>query len=203
MTAAEELKIINRVILGDRDAFSRIVLENQQNVYALALKMTKNDQDALDISQEAFLKAFRSVSSFRGGSRISVWLYRITYNLCLDHLRSRSRTEAVSLTRDDDESSFADIPDREAGPQEKLERKELREGLYAAVDSLSPEHREIFMLREFTGLSYAEIALELSISEGTVKSRLARARRAIADFLIKNGTIDRRPRQNIGEEGTK
>ena len=71
------------------------------------------------------------------------------------------------------------------------------------LDSLSPEHREIFMLREFTGLSYAEIALELSISEGTVKSRLARARRAIADFLIKNGTIDRIPRQNIGEEGTK
>ena len=129
MTTEEELKIIKQVTDGDTDAFEGLVLANQKNVYNLAFKMTGNEEDALDISQDTFIKAFEQLSGFRGESRFSVWLYRLTYNLCVDFLRKRQRTKESPLTYTDDDGDVAElqIPDMRSLPERDALRRELRE----------------------------------------------------------------------------
>jgi len=160
--------------------------------------MTGNEEDALDISQEAFLKAFRQIGSFRGESRFSVWLYRLTYNLCIDFLRKKPRSSAVSLSYQDDsgETQDVEIPDVRELPEETALRHETRTAIEAGINELSTQHREILVMREITGMSYGEIAETLSLSEGTVKSRLARARLNLASILTKNGTFPTSFRHN-------
>ena len=191
MTVDEELELIRRVLDGDANAFEGLVLANQKNVYNLALKLTNSEQDALDLSQEAFIKAYRLLGSFRGESRFTVWLYRLTYNLCLDFLRKKTREKTVPITyqNDDDEAFDLEIPDMRSLPEDSVMHKELRETLAASVNELNPQHREIFVMREITGMSYAEIAETLGLSDGTVKSRLARARLSLANILMKKGTF--------------
>jgi len=192
MTSEEELQIINAVLNGDTNAFEKLVLANQKNMYNLALKMTGNQDDALDISQEAFLKAYRQLDGFRGESRFSVWLYRLTYNLCIDFLRKKPRSMGViSLTYQDDSGDIQDIeiPDIRNLPEEGALREETRKAIASGIDELSQRHREILVMREITGMSYSEIAETLNLSEGTVKSRLARARLSLANFLVKKGTF--------------
>ena len=191
MTSEEELQIINIVLNGDSNAFEKLVLANQKNMYNLALKMTGNEDDALDISQEAFLKAYRQLDSFRGDSRFSVWLYRLTYNLCIDFLRKKPRTGVISLSYQDDSGDIQDleIPDMRNLPENGILRKEIRNAIAAGINELSQRHREILVMREITGMSYGEIAETLNLSEGTVKSRLARARLSLVDFLVKKGTF--------------
>ena len=195
MTKREEDEVIKRVLSGDKNAFSDIVTENQKNVYNLVLRMTQNEQDALDISQDVFIKAYTSLSGFNGQSRLSVWLYRIAYNTCLDYIRKNQKTDSVPLAGGDDDSPAGQLPDERYEPERQLEQAELRDALNEAVESLSDEHRQIMIMREYSGMSYSEIGSALGINEGTVKSRLARARRAAADFLIKNGTIEQIKRQ--------
>ena len=192
MNPEEELKIIQRVIDGDRNAFEELVLNNQKNVYNLALKMTRNEEDALDISQEAFLKAFRQIGSFRGESRLSVWLYRLTYNLCIDFLRKKPRSQTVSLTYDDDESGETtniEVPDLRNLPEDIAVRAETRRTIAAGINELGHKHREVFVMREVTGMSYDEMAVTLGVNVGTVKSRLARARTRLSEILINKGTF--------------
>lgn len=194
MTKREEDELVRRITDGDTEAFSYIVETNQKNVYNLALRMTANEDDALDISQEVFIKAYTSLSGFKGQSRLSVWLYRITYNTCLDYIKKTRRIQTESLS-DDDESPPVQLPDMRYEPENELSRKELKAALDRAIDSLSEEHRKILIMREYSDMSYAEIGLALGINEGTVKSRLARARKAAADYLIRSGTIEGFPRQ--------
>ena len=190
MTLDDELRIIQRVLDGDRNAFEELLLANQKNVYNLALKMTGSEEDALDISQEAFLKAYRQLGSFRGESLFSVWLYRLTYNLCIDFLRKKPRTGVVSLTQqDDDDTRDIEVPDVRELPEDRLLRKETRKTIAACIDKLGSKHREIFVMREITGMSYVDIASVLQINEGTVKSRLARARASLANILMEKGTF--------------
>lgn len=189
MTRDDEMAVIARVLDGETDAFEALVTANEKNVYNLALRMTKNQQDALDISQDVFLKAYTSLSSFRGECRFSVWLYRMTYNVCIDYIR-RTKNAPVSLTPDeDDEHPALQIPDHRPGPAEEAERRELINEVNLAVDELSDEHRSILVMREMSDMSYTEIAQALDINEGTVKSRLSRARRNLAGILIKRGTF--------------
>jgi len=191
LTVDEELAIIKNVLEGDRNAFEELVLSNQKNVYNLALKMTKDEEDAMDISQEAFLKAYRQLESFRGDSRFSVWLYRLTYNLCIDHIRKKPRAKVISITYQDDESDVHDleIPDVRNLPEDIAMRKESREEIVESIEELGPKHREILIMREITGMSYEDIAGTLKISEGTVKSRLARARVRLSSILAEKGTF--------------
>ena len=202
MTSEEELEVIQKVLGGDRNAFEEIVLANQKNVYNLALKMTKNEEDALDISQEAFLKAYRQLEGFRGESKFSVWLYRLTYNLCVDFLRKKPRAGVISLTYQDegDESHDLEIPDVRNLPEDSLIRRETRESIAESINALSPRYREILVMREITGMSYGDISETLNISEGTVKSRLARARLSLANILVENGTISERYRHKERKE---
>ena len=190
MTAEEEQEIIRRVLDGDRNAFEELVLANQKNVYNLALKMTSDEEDALDISQEAFIKAYRQLSGFRGESRFSVWLYRLTYNLCIDFLRKKPREAAVSLTsRDDDDPRDVEIADFRYLPEDDVIRRETRKAITESIGELAPQHREILVMREITGMSYADISSVLKISAGTVKSRLSRARLSLAGILTDKGTF--------------
>ena len=188
---SKELLIIKRVLGGDKDAFEELVLANQKNVYNLALKTLGNEEDALDISQEAFLKAFVQLESFRGESRFSVWLYRLTYNLCVDFLRKKPRVAALSLTLPDDSNDAADfdVPDTRELPEDVLLRGESRDIIASSIEELQHDHREILIMREITSMSYGEIASALNINEGTVKSRLARARQNLVSILIKKGTF--------------
>lgn len=191
MTREEELEIILRVRAGDTDAFEALVLEHQNKVYSLALRMVGNEEDARDMAQEAFIRAFNSLASFRGESKFSVWLYRLTSNICIDFLRGRAKRRTVSLNWEDEdgEEGELEIPDERFSPEARLERTELRESVRRGLDSLSPEYREILLLREINGLSYDEISRALNLEEGTVKSRIFRARKNLSEFLIREGNI--------------
>lgn len=191
MTPEEEREYISRVLSGDRNAFEALVEANQRNVYNLAYKMTRNEEDALDISQEAFFKAYKSLASFRSESKFSVWLYRLTYNLCVDLARKKSRASVVSMSvaDDSDETVEVQIPDVRALPEEEVERRELRHAITEGIAALPEKHRAVLLMREDSGLSYTDIALALDISEGTVKSRISRARRALMTLLVQNGTF--------------
>jgi RNA polymerase sigma-70 factor (ECF subfamily) len=191
MTSAEELLVIERVNGGDTGAFEELVVDNQKKVYNLALKMTGNENDALDISQEAFLKAYTGLKNFRADSRFSVWMYRLTYNLCIDFIRKKQRTPSSSLTYldDDGEAIELEVPDFRYSPENEAERRELREEIAGGINRLPVKHSQILVMREITGMSYYDIADTLGISEGTVKSRLSRARQGLVNILNKNGTF--------------
>ncbi len=191
MTKEEEQALIERVVAGDRAAFEPLVTENQTRVYNIALRMLGNEADAYDAAQETFFRAYSSLSSFRGDSRFSSWLYRLAGNICIDLLRSRKWGKLVSLNDldDDGEESELDIPDERFCPETELEKKELRESVSRAMARLPEEYRRILTLRELGGLSYEELAAELSLEPGTVKSRLNRARKRLCEILLRDGNF--------------
>lgn len=182
---------MRRVLEGDVNAFEDLVTEHEKGVYAIAQRMTGNAEDAADMTQETFIKAYNSLSSFRGDSKFSVWLYRIATNVCLDFLRSRSRKPTVSLSVEDDdgEETQMDIADESQSPEQLLERGLTRDAVRRGLKSLSPEYRQILLLREIQGLSYEEIAEALALEVGTVKSRIFRARKRLCAFLLQDGNI--------------
>jgi RNA polymerase sigma factor (sigma-70 family) len=202
MTVSEELALIERVRSGETEAFELLVLDNQKKVYNLALKMTGNENDALDISQEAFIKAYTGLKNFRAESRFSVWLYRLTYNLSIDLIRKNQRTQVTALTYIDDNGDYADfeIPDFRYAPESETEKRELREAISKAIDELPDKHREILIMREFSAMSYEDIAVTLGVSDGTVKSRLSRARQGLVQLLNKYGTFSQSNRHKSGKE---
>lgn len=191
MTLEQEAAIVRKVLGGDANAFETLVLEYEKNVYNIALRMTGNSEDAADMTQEAFIKAYNSLQSFRGDSKFSVWLYRIVSNVCLDFLRSKNRRPTVSLSVEDDDGEDAqlDVADESQSPELLLDRKLTRDSVRRGLDSLPPDYRQILLLREIQGLSYDEIAQALSLEVGTVKSRIFRARKRLCTFLIDDGNI--------------
>ena len=197
-----EEEIIQRVIGGDKNAFEGLVLTNQKNVYNLALKMTRNEDDALDISQEAFIKAFKQLRNFRGDSRFSVWMYRLTYNLCIDFIRKKPKNNTTSLYYEDEggETAPLEIPDIRDLPEDSVLRTEMRKNIDEGIKDLPLKHREVLVMREIAGMTYDEIAKTLRINEGTVKSRLARARLKLIDILKEKGTFPDSYRLNKREE---
>ena len=191
MTREQEAAVIQAVLDGDVNAYEALVKKYEKNVYNLALRMTGNSEDAADMAQEAFIKAYNSLTTFRGDSKFSVWLYRIVSNVCLDFLRSRSRKQTVSLLteNDDGEEVELDIADETHSPEKLLDRSLTRDAVRRGLAALPPDHREILLLREIQGLSYEEIADVLGLEAGTVKSRIFRARKKLCSFLIKDGNI--------------
>lgn len=191
MTEVSEKKIIEKVLGGDANAFEELVLKYEKTVYNLALRMVGDRDDAFDMTQEAFIKAYGSLSSFRGDSKFSVWIYRITTNVCLDFLRSKSRKQQVSLTvsDDDDEDAQLDIPDPKADPEQQLIKKISMQSVEEGLKTLPDKQRQILVMRELGGMSYAEIGAALSLEEGTVKSRIFRARKRLCTFLLDSGNI--------------
>ena len=193
----DEKAVIERAKAGDTDAFEQLLVANQDNVYRLALKMTKNEQDALDISQEVFIKMYTSLSGFRGESRFSVWLYRLTYNQCMDFLRKKSGENIISLNKENErgEEYEIEIPDLRNIPEENLLKKEKTKIIAESIKELPKKQYEVLVMREISDMSYSEIAETLDISEGTVKSRISRARLNLANTLVKKGTFPQNFRQ--------
>ena len=202
MKTLDELRLIEKAKKGDLKAFENLVKLHEKNVYNLALKLLKNREDAQDAAQDAFLKAWINLKSYRGESKFSAWLYRLTYNTCLDLLRKAKKGEVISLTTDDEEEKVADIRDDAISPEECTIKKEEQKAVRDAVDALPEEYRQIIIMREFTGMSYSEIGNAMGISEGTVKSRLARARQKLAESLRKTGTFSDIDRHKNSKEVT-
>ncbi|WP_366924525.1 sigma-70 family RNA polymerase sigma factor [Metallumcola ferriviriculae] len=180
-------RLLERSRAGDVDAFQELINQYEKKIYTIAYRFMGNHEDASDLAQEAMLKAFRSISKFRGEASFKTWLYHITANVCRDELRKRSRRHEVSL---DEPLVFdeGEVPKQTAdwsGVPEKLyEERELQEYLNGLIQKLTPEYRMVIVMREIQELSYEEIAIKLDCSLGTVKSRLNRARKALKDKIV-------------------
>lgn len=179
LNARDETQMIAAVLSGDHHLFHDLIRPYERSVYVMALSFLKNEADAEDVAQEAFLKAYRNLSAFRGESKFSTWLISITLNEARGRLRQQkaSKLESLDVDPEDDASATpAVLRDWREIPSEALERKEIRHMLKAAIDELPPSYREIFLLRDVEEFSIAEAAEALRISPVLVKVRLHRAR---------------------------
>ncbi len=178
MIDIKEVELIKKAAKGDPNAFETLMLQYQTPVYNLCYRILGNPEDAADMTQETFLKAWKNLEGFHMESSLSTWLYRLANNCCLDLLRSKKRKPTISIVREDDdgeELSF-DPVDPSPQPDELLIRKEENAILKEALLSLDEQQRAILTLRVVNDMSYEDIGSVLQIKEGTVKSRLARAR---------------------------
>ena len=182
MTEAELILAAQR---GDDDAFESLVRLYEKRVFALALRMCGNSEDAAEISQEVFLSAWQSLKFFRRESSFSTWLYRLTSNASIDLLRKQKRP---TLSIEDEELNI-DLPDSSPTPEEALERSALRAEVEKGLQALSPDHRQVLVLREMHQLSYNEIADTLQMDVGTVKSRICRGRKQLRKILLERGNF--------------
>lgn len=189
MIEIEELQCIKKAAQGDASAFEELVVRYREQVYRLCLRMSGNAEDAADLTQEAFVKVWKNLDSFQFDAAFSTWLYRLTSNCCLDFLRSRKRRPTVSLTMETEEEDeqTIELPDDRPTPEEAAILKEERENLRLAMQTIDPEQRQILTLRVVNDLSYTDIAQVLGIREGTVKSRLSRARESLRKKLTEIG----------------
>lgn len=174
---------------GDQDAFAELVRLYEKRVFALTMRMCRNPEDAAEAAQEAFLSAWQGLRFFRGEASFSTWLYRLASNACVDLLRREGRHRAAAGASLDDEEMKIDAVDPAPSPQDVAERRELREQVEAGLAALSPEHRQVLVLREMHQLSYDEISQVLSLDVGTVKSRISRGRRQLRKFLLESGNF--------------
>jgi RNA polymerase sigma-70 factor (ECF subfamily) len=177
-----EAALIQRCAARDEDACSELVSEHQRMVYQLSLNLLGDHNEALDLSQEVFLRVFRTIHGFRGQSALRTWIYRIVVNQARNRQRwwrRRHRAQQVSL--DEHIQNHGDFPEQSDGgsPDRMLGRKELADRIRAALDRLPFDQKTALVLREIDGLSYEEIGFSLGVAVGTVKSRLARARESL------------------------
>ena len=196
----QEHNLIQAARNGDQAAFGELVQQYQKRVFALAVRMCPTPELAEEAAQEAFLAAWQGLPFFRGDSAFATWLYRLTSNACVDLLRKENRHQGPSL---DDETVSAEVPDPTPTPEKAVEQQELRRQIEAGLQTLSPEHREVLILREIQQLSYDEIADVLSLDLGTVKSRINRGRRQLREFLLKQGNFLSSAASNKTERGLR
>ncbi|MBQ9198099.1 MAG: sigma-70 family RNA polymerase sigma factor [Clostridia bacterium] len=162
------------------ERFEALAAEHERMIYLLCLRMMGNEMDAQDCAQETLLSAYRAFEGFRGEADVKTWLYRIAYNTCLDALRKRK--EHLSL--DSLQEAGADFAaDRSSQPEQAADRRELRRQIRQALAALPEDQRAVMILRDFQDTPYEEIARILEISEGTVKSRLSRAREKVKNYI--------------------
>ena len=195
-----EKELVRAAQRGDDSAFEELVRTYEKRVYHLALRMCGNVDDAYEVAQEAFLSAWKRKRFFRGDSSFSTWLYRLTSNAAIDFLRRQRRqggSDGVSL---DDEDTFLEVADPAPSPHQQAERLELRDALARGLGALSPEHRQVLLLRELQGLTYEEIAAALELDLGTVKSRIARAREKLRKYLVASGNFSGYLPSNLAEK---
>jgi len=180
---------------GDKNAFRSLVERHQHKVYAVALGIVKNPDDARDLVQEAFLKVWKSLGSFQGQSAFYTWLYRIVTNLGIDHLRKVRAKVEYDDSRVHDEHDIAEgdhIVPQTAGlhPGRALESKETGLAIQRALDTLSDNHRAVLVMREVEGMSYRDMARAMGCSEGTIMSRLFHARKKMQAALAEHVKVE-------------
>ncbi len=184
---ADDRTLVGRATGGDRDAFGALVQRHQDRVFNLAFQVVRNREDALDVAQEAFAKAFASLSNFKGDASFTTWMHRIVVNLAIDCLRRRRRGDPTEyddrLAVPEDGEHGPAAPD---DPETTLGRRQVQSLLSRGIAALPPAHRAVLILREIEGLSYEEIAQAVGCSLGTVMSRLFYARRKLQKVLRPN-----------------
>ena len=184
----DETALVNQAREGDARAFSELVRRYENKIFRLALHITQNREDAEDVLQETFLKAYEHLDQFQGNARFYTWVVRIAVNQALMKLRKRKSDKAVSLdeTIDTGEDTVArEIADWDENPEQRYSREELGSILESAVESLTPTYRTVFVLRDLDELSTEETAEALGLSIPAVKSRLLRARLQLRDKLTR------------------
>jgi len=182
----EDLLLVERCKCGDQVAYGQIVRKYQNSVYNLCRKMVRNPEEARDLAQEAFVKTFASLERYNPVYAFSSWLFKITSNLCIDHIRKqRMRLFSIDDPVDGDEGPlFRELADPRRRPDEVSEDSELRAAIEGAVGRLPEHYRVILVLRHQEQLSYEEIAAALEIPLGTVKARIHRAREGLKTHLV-------------------
>lgn len=182
---ASEAELVARAQTGDEPAFEELVRRYRNDVYGLSFHFLRNREEAWDVSQEVFIKAYRSLKRFRGDSGFKTWLLRITANHCKDHFKKR-KLATVSIDALPTQDFFAGPGD----PEKSLRNSELGQAIEEAMNSLPPKHRLAFVLREFEDMSYKEMAQVMQCSEGTVMSRLHHARKKLQNTLARLGFVE-------------
>ena len=185
--APDDQTLIARCRADDREAFKELVQRYQKRVYGIAVGMLHSPEDAMDVTQEVFIKVHMYMGRFKGTSSFYTWLYRIAVNLCIDHLRRESKLQKVDY--DDTIVQREEVGEFLAGaqalsPLRSLDQQELSNRIQRALQGLSPNHRAVLLMREVEGLSYAQMAEIMQCSLGTIMSRLFHARRRMQEALL-------------------
>ncbi len=185
MTPLTDQQLVKRSQRGDTLAYEELVSRHRDKVYARAFSMMRNEDDAVDLSQEAWIKGWQRLKQFQGDSSFATWMTRITINLCLDLMRKQKRQRAESIEQMSEETGGVErqMPVINPNPTEGLERSELRKRIDQAMTQLSAAHRTVLILHEFEELEYKAIAKAMKCSLGTVMSRLFYARRRMAALM--------------------
>lgn len=197
--AEEDRGLIEAAKQGDRQAFRTLVERHQRRAFAIAVALVRDENDAREVVQEAFLRVYRGLDNFQGGSSFFTWLYRIVTNLAIDLVRKPGRNATTELDeeREAEAADDAEYPllSRIEGsdPHEAVVRGELAGRIGAALEALPPYHRGVILMREVEGMSYDEMAGAMGVSKGTIMSRLFHARqklqRALGDLYVENGGV--------------
>jgi len=184
-SSTDDQALVRAAQRGDMVAFEELVARHRDKLYARAFSMMRNEEEAIDLSQEAWVKGWQRLAQFHGESSFGTWMTRIVINLCLDQLRKqkRQRTESIEGMSEESGGVERQMPVVTVNPTAGLERAELRQRIDRALGQLSHEHRTVLVLHEFDELEYKEIAKVMGCSIGTVMSRLFYARRKMAALL--------------------
>jgi RNA polymerase sigma-70 factor, ECF subfamily len=184
-SSADDATLVRAAQRGDTSAFEELVARHRDKIYARAYSILRNEDEAIDLSQEAWVKGWQRLKQFQGESGFSTWITRIVINLCLDELRKQKRRRVESIEAMEEESGGVErqMPAVVVNPTERLERGELRERIDKGLARLSHEHRTVLVLHEFEEMEYKAIAKVMDCSIGTVMSRLFYARRKLAALL--------------------
>jgi RNA polymerase sigma-70 factor, ECF subfamily len=184
-SSADDQALVRAAQRGQMPAFEELVARHRDKIYARAYSMMRNEEEALDLSQDAWVKGWQRLRQFQGDSSFATWMTRIVINLCLDQLRRRKRQRAESIEAMDEEAGGVErqMPVVTVNPTAGLERGELRQRIDKALGQLTESHRTVLVLHEFEEMEYKEIARTMGCSIGTVMSRLFYARRKLAALL--------------------
>ena len=182
----EDTRLAFKAADGYDSAFETLVRKYERMVSTCVYGIVGNSEDTLDVSQDVFLKVYKSIGTFKGDSEFSTWLYRIAKNTALDFVRRRKQN-VLSIDSSGEENEGMDIADsnESTSPEKAVLSNERNQKLYDAIKQLSDEHREVIILRDINNYSYEEISQKLQIESGTVKSRLSRARENLRKILLK------------------
>lgn len=185
MQKTEEMTLIHRAQQGDLSAYETLIQSYETLIYNLCLRMLKDQQEAYDAAQEVCLKIWRQLGTYKGKSKLTTWIYRLTTNQCLDILRKNKKKQEVSLYIDEEDTEEKLAPTQSVWEDvsEHMMHSERQRVLWEAIDSLKEEYRIALLLRDIEGRSYEEIASILELSLGTVKSRISRARLKLKKIL--------------------
>ncbi len=185
----DESSLIEKSKAGDVESFEELIISHKKKIFNIAYRMLGNLEDANDVTQEALVKAYRGIKKFNEKSSFSTWLYTIVNNACIDFIRKNRKDNVVYLDREyeTEESSYTlQINSGEETPEQAFEKKEVQRLVHKAINKLSDDHRRIIILKDIKQFSYKEISEIIDCSEGTVKSRLSRARKNLKTIIEEN-----------------